>query len=273
MIYEKAHAKINLALDVIKKRDDGYHELKMIMVPIELHDQLSFELSDDIKLTSNIDIKDNQVLKTAYLIKDKYKVDTGAHIYLKKDIPIGAGLAGGSSDIAATIRGLNKLWNLNLDKKALEDIALSLGSDTLYCLYQKPAYVYGRGEHLEFIDLPKTGTIFLYYPKIISSTACVFKNHNIIDKQNQFENLLEAYQHQAWDLFYKTTYNALHLTALKCYPELQKAYKIMKNIDDNAFMSGSGSTFFIINSSQKDEEIIKKAQENNIKLVKTSLKA
>lgn len=273
MIYEKAHAKINLALDVIKKRDDGYHELKMIMVPLELHDQLAFELNDDIKLTSNIDIKDNQVLKTAYLIKDKYKVETGAHIHLNKHIPIGAGLAGGSSDIAATIRGLNSLWKLNLDQKALEDIALSLGSDTLYCLYQKPAYVYGRGEHLEFIDFPKAKTIFLYYPNIISSTAVVFKNHIIIDRNTQFDDLLNAYRNQTWDLFYKNAYNALYETTIKCYPKLEKAYKIIKNIDDNAFMSGSGSTFFIINSLQKDEEIVKKAEENHVKLVKTSLKA
>jgi 4-diphosphocytidyl-2-C-methyl-D-erythritol kinase len=272
MIYEKAHAKINLALDVIKKRDDGYHELKMIMIPLDLHDQLSFELNNDIKLSSNIDIKDNQVLKTAYLIKKKYKVDVGAHIHLTKNIPIGAGLAGGSSDIAATIRGLNLLWKLNLNQSALEELALSLGSDTLYCLYQKPAYVYGRGEHIEFIDSPKTGTIFLYYPKIESSTSYVFKNHKIVDKQNQFEHLLKAYYQKDWDLFYKSTYNSLYKTAIKCYPELENAYKIMKNIDDNAFMSGSGSTFFIINSSQKDEEIIKKAEENHINLVETALK-
>lgn len=272
MISEKAHAKINLALDVIKKRDDGYHELKMIMVPIDLHDQLSFELNEGIKLTSNLDIKENQVLKTAYLIKDTYKVDKGAHIHLEKHIPIGAGLAGGSADIAATIRGLNKLWELNLNKEQLEDLALSLGSDTLFCLYQKPAYVYGRGEHLEFINNPKAKTIYLYYPNIVSSTPYVFKNHTIVDKFHKFDDILDFYRNQAWDAFYKNTYNALLETTLKCYPELKKAYNIMKNIDDNAFMSGSGSTFFIINSNQKEEEIVKKAQENNIKLVKTNLK-
>jgi 4-diphosphocytidyl-2-C-methyl-D-erythritol kinase len=273
MIYEKAHAKINLALDVIKKRDDGYHELKMIMVPIELSDHLSFELSDEIKLTSNIEIKDNQVLKTAYLIKEKYKVDKGVHINLEKHIPIGAGLAGGSSDIAATIRGLNKLWELDLNKEQLENLALSLGSDTLFCLYQKPAYVHGRGEHLEFIDYPKANHIYLYYPNIVSSTQKVFKNHEIKHKEYPFEDILNAYCNQAWDEFYKTTYNVLLETTLKCYPELKKVYQMMKNIDDNAFMSGSGSTFFIINSSKKEEEILKKAQENNIKLVKTNLKA
>jgi 4-diphosphocytidyl-2-C-methyl-D-erythritol kinase len=273
MIYEKAHAKINLALDVIKKRDDGYHDLKMIMVPIELHDQLSFEISDDISLTSNLDIRDNQVLKTAYLMKEKYQVDKGTHIHLEKNIPIGAGLAGGSSDIAATIRGLNRLWELDLNQDELESLALSLGSDTLFCLYQKPAYVYGRGEHIEFLNYPKNSTIYIYYPNIVSSTAYVFKNHQITNNIHHFKDILKAYCNQSWDEFYKSTYNVLLETTLKCYPKLKKVHQIMKNIDDNAFMSGSGSTFFIINSSQKEEEILKKAQENNIKLVKTSLKA
>lgn len=273
MIFEKAHAKINLTLDVIKKRKDGYHELKMIMVPLDLHDCLSFELSDEIKLTSNIEIKDNQILKTAYLIKEKYNLDKGAHIALDKKIPIGAGLAGGSSDIAATIRGLNQLWNLGLDQSNLEELALSLGSDTLFCLYQKPAYVYGRGEYIKFLDYPKARDIYLFYPGVVSSTSFVFKNHTMIKQNKSFEDVLNTYHQKQWDLFYKITYNALMPTALKCYPELKNAYKKMKNIDDNVFMSGSGSTFFIIHSFQKEEEIIKKAEENHVKLLKTRLKA
>ncbi|MCD4827656.1 MAG: 4-(cytidine 5'-diphospho)-2-C-methyl-D-erythritol kinase [Acholeplasmataceae bacterium] len=272
MIYEKAHAKINLALDVIKKRDDGYHDLKMIMVPLELHDDLSFELSNDIKLSSNIEILNNQVLKTAYLIKEKYHINYGVHITLNKKIPIGAGLAGGSSDIAATIRGLNRLWNLNLNQTDLEELALSLGSDTLFCLYQKAAYVSGRGEYIEFLDNPEAEDIFLYYPDMISSTPFVFQNHKITKQNQSFEEIIETYKHKQWDLFYQITYNALMPTALKCYPKLKTAYEKMKNIDDNVFMSGSGSTFFMINFTQKEDEIIKKANKNHIKLLKTRLK-
>ena len=248
---KKHMLKINLALDVIKKRSDGYHDLKMIMVPLELHDRLSFKLATDIILTSNIDIENNAILKTVNLMKDKYKINDGVHINLEKNIPIGAGLGGGSSDIAATIRGLNKLWNLNLPKDELESVALSLGSDTLYCLYQKTAYVYGRGEFVEFIKKPKAQSIFLYYPNVVVKTIEVFKNHRITYEQGKFENLLHAYHKGIWDLFYKSTYNSLMNTTFINYPELRNVYKIMKNIDDNAYMSGSGSTFFIINSKQK----------------------
>ena len=189
MIYEKAHAKINLALDVVSKRNDGYHELKMIMIPLDLHDQLSFELHDDIILTSNLEIKDNAVLKTAYLIKEKYNVDQGVSINLTKHIPVGAGLAGGSADIAATIRGLNRLWNLNLNKDQLESVALSLGSDTLFCLYEKPAYVHGRGEYIEFLDSPEFDDIYLFYPNISVSTAHIFKPH-VVKTKSTFNLLL-----------------------------------------------------------------------------------
>ena len=272
MIYEKAHAKINLALEVVKKRNDGYHDLKMIMIPLELHDSLSFKIDEKIILTSSVDIKDNQVLKTALLMKEKYKVRNGAHIHLDKHIPIGAGLAGGSADIAATIRGLNRLWSLNLDQKELENVALSLGSDTLFCLYQRPAYVFGRGEHIEFLDNPKADSIFLYYPNFISYTPYVFKHHMIKHKTSNFDRLLNMYKQKNWAGFYLNTFNDLLVTALTCYKELKKAHLDMLEIDENSMMSGSGSTFFIINSSQKDEDILAKANKNNMKLIKTSLK-
>lgn len=272
MIFEKAHAKINLALDVVRKREDSFHDLKMIMVPLELHDELIFKKAQDIKLTSNIDIKDNAVLKTTHFMKEKYQINQGVHLILNKNIPIGAGLGGGSSDIAATIRGLNRLWNLKLTKKELESIALSLGSDTLFCLYQKPAYVHGRGEFLEFLSKPEASTVFLYYPNIIIKTSQIFKNHQVIHQPGKFEDLLSIYQEESWDLFYNKTYNDLLKTALNCYPELKVAMELIKSIDDSAYMTGSGSTFFILNSKQKDEEIIEKSLQKGLILIKTTIK-
>ncbi len=110
---------------------------------------------------------------------------------------MGAGLAGGSADIAATIRGLNRLWDLKLDKKELEDIALSLGSDTLFCLYEKPAYVYGRGEHIEFLESPMIQNIFLFCPDIHVSTAFVFKQHFIKEQKQLFDYALDAYKNNS----------------------------------------------------------------------------
>jgi len=129
MVIEKAYAKLNLALEVVGKRSDGYHELKMIMIPLELHDTLTFKKSDDIQLNANIDIKNNAILKTIEYMKKKYKVNNGVFVDLDKRIPIGAGMGGGSADISATLRGLNRLWDLNLSLKDLEVDANHLGSD------------------------------------------------------------------------------------------------------------------------------------------------
>ncbi|OHE24802.1 MAG: 4-(cytidine 5'-diphospho)-2-C-methyl-D-erythritol kinase, partial [Tenericutes bacterium GWA2_35_7] len=133
MIVEKAYAKINIALDVVRKRKDGYHDLKMIMIPLELHDVITFSHHDkDIILNSEVPIENNAIIKTAKLIKSMFDVKQGAIITLEKHIPIGAGLGGGSADIAATIRGLNQLWELDLSTEKQEEIALKLGSDTLF---------------------------------------------------------------------------------------------------------------------------------------------
>ena len=271
MIYEKAHAKINLTLDVSAKRDDGYHDLKMIMIPIDLHDTLSFEKSKDVKLTSNIEIKDNVILKTLHYMKQKYRVEAGALIHLTKHIPLGAGLGGGSADIAATIRGLNRLWALNLSQKELEEIALNLGSDTLFCLYEKPAYVYGRGEHIEFIQNPSIDNIYLFYPNIEVSTAYVFKNH-VIQSSHHFDQILNYYKNESWDLFFNHTYNDLLETTLKCYPKLNETYAMLKKIDEHMFMSGSGSTFFLLNSRLNLSEILKNQEKMGVKIVKTTIK-
>ena len=114
---EHAYAKINLILDIKGKRPDGYHELKSFMIPIDYYDTLEFKPSDDLKLTSSIEIIDNGITKVMQYMKETYQVKTGAHIHLEKKIPIGAGLAGGSSDMTATIRGLDRLWGLNLPSK------------------------------------------------------------------------------------------------------------------------------------------------------------
>lgn len=271
MIYEKAHAKINLVLDVVGKRDDGYHDLKMIMIPLDLHDKLSFDLHDDILLSSNLDIEDNAVLKTAHYIKDTYHVDQGVSIKLTKHIPVGAGLAGGSADIAATIRGLNRLWKLNMSKDELESVALHLGSDTLFCLYEKPAYVYGRGEHIEFLDPPNIDDIYLFYPNIAVSTANIFKQH-IVKPKNTFEELLSYYKDKKWDLFFDNIYNDLMETTFKCHYELKNIYNTLTNIDEHILMSGSGSTFFLINSKLNMSKILQNTRKTGVKIVKTCTK-
>ncbi len=134
-IYEKAPAKINLVLDVLRKREDGFHEVEMIMTMVDLADRLEMEElpRDQIVLSSQagfipLDEK-NLAFQAARLIKERYGVRRGVYIHLDKQIPVAAGLAGGSSDAAATLKGLNRLWNLELPTEELEKLGAELGSD------------------------------------------------------------------------------------------------------------------------------------------------
>lgn len=269
---EYAYAKINIALDVVRKNDNGYHDLKMIMIPLELADELTFSLSEDINVTSSVDIEDNGIKKAATLLKETYHIDKGAHITCKKEIPIGAGLGGGSADIAATLRGLNILWELNLSYKELENLALKLGSDTVFCLYNKPAYVYGRGEHLMFIQSPGIDQVYLFYPHVQVSTKRIFDTHAINFEHKRFNRLFTLYINENYREFFRKTYNVLTQTTLNEYPELVNFSKKMTKLSPLSRMSGSGSTFFIPIFNQSEHKIHKKCQKLGIEPIKTRVK-
>lgn len=272
MIVEQAYAKLNLALDVINKRQDGYHDLEMIMVPLELHDTLTFEPSNQVELITNLPIENNLIIKTVNHIKDKYSIDKGARITLEKQIPIGGGLAGGSADVAATIRGLNQLWALNLSEDEKREIALSLGSDTLFCLYNRPAYVYGRGEHVDFLNPIYIPTIFLFPSLVEVSTKKVFEHHLIKPSLIEMTELVDAYQKQAYNRFFKDTYNALTETTLRVYPMLKKEIKVLNKLGVPIFMTGSGSTFFTLLFDEDDEPLLKKILKKRLNFIKTRTK-
>ena len=179
-------AKINLHLEVLGKRKDGYHELAMLMQSINLEDYLEIELnaSGSINLSSNnteLDLKDdNLIIKTANILRSYYPHrNLGANIFLNKNIPIGAGLAGGSSNAAATLIGLNKLWALNLDQSSLENFALKLGSDVPFFIEGGTQYCFGRGEVLEKYKLDlRLFLIILKNPKVSLSTSEIYKKYS-----------------------------------------------------------------------------------------------
>ena len=178
-------AKINLHLEVLGKRKDGYHELAMLMQSINLEDYLEIELnaSGSINLSSNnteLDLEDdNLIIKTANLLRSYYpNRNLGANIFLNKNIPIGAGLAGGSSNAAATLIGLNKLWALNLDQSTLAKFALKLGSDVPFFLEGGSQYCFGRGEILEKYRFDsRFFLIILKNPKVSLSTSEIYKKY------------------------------------------------------------------------------------------------
>ena len=158
----KSRAKINLSIDVLGKREDGYHLVEMIMQTIDLYDVIKIiELSsDDIILKSNssdIPLDDNNIVyKAINLLKNKFNINKGIEIFIQKNIPIAAGMAGGSSNAAAVLVGLNKLWGLNLSELDLQKLGFKLGADVPFCISGKAALAQGVGEELSFIKgLPK----------------------------------------------------------------------------------------------------------------------
>ena len=265
MLSEKAYAKLNLVLDVVGKRLDGYHDLKSIMIPLELHDELIFEKSENLVIVSNVDIPNNIVEKAARLLIKKYDISSGVKIIIEKNIPIGGGLAGGSADASAALRGLNKFFNINVSMRELEDLALELGSDTLFCLYNKPAYVFGRGEHMEFLESLELGSITLICPKTSCSTTKIFSNFKK-SVSNDFDKALRLYKNKEKELFIKSCYNDLLNTVLSINSEFKNVYDYYSHLLDDLKMTGSGSTMF----SFSGHENIKK--HNYVKIIKTKAK-
>ena len=265
MISEKAHAKLNLTLDVVGKRKDGFHDLKSIMVPLELHDTLIFAESENTEIISNIDIKDNIVLKAIKLFNEKYSITRGVRVNIEKRIPIGGGLAGGSADASATLRGLNRLFKINASLEELAPIALELGSDTLFCLHNKPAYVYGRGEYLDFLDFLDLGEITLICPNTSCSTKEIFANFQK-ENNHDFEKVLNFYINKDKESLIKNSYNDILETVKKINLEFKGVFDYYNHLLDDLKMTGSGSTMFSFGGQKNTKK------HNNAKIIKTRIK-
>ncbi|MDQ0173710.1 4-diphosphocytidyl-2-C-methyl-D-erythritol kinase [Paenibacillus tundrae] len=252
-IYEKAPAKINLMLDVLHKRNDGFHEVEMIMTMVDLADRLEFsELPRDTIFISSqagyipLDEK-NLAFQAARLIKERYDVRSGVHIHLDKKIPVAAGLAGGSSDAAATLRGLNRLWRLNIPDQELQELGAELGSDVPFCITGGTALATGRGEKLTPIPNPPQCWVILAKPPINVSTADVygrFRSDKIV-RHPSAAKMEEAIRNQSFAEVCGQMGNVLEDVTLKLYPEVLHLKEAMIKLGaDGVLMSGSGPTVF-----------------------------
>lgn len=251
-IVEKAPAKINLTLNVIDKRTDGFHEMRMVMTSIDLADHLTFTERNDSKiaLSSNTAFmplnKKNIVYQAARILKEKFDVQSGVNIIIDKQIPIAAGLGGGSSDAAAALRGLNRLWELNLNLEELAIIGEKLGSDVPFCIYNKTAYATGRGEVIDLIkEVPQCWVILVKPPKGISSWT-VFGELDLNDiPQYDHHKMIEAINLNDYDGVVQHAGNALEDISIRQQPDIKKIKEKMEKFGaDVAVMSGTGPTVY-----------------------------
>ena len=238
----KSPAKINLFLDILKKRADGYHDIRSLFSEIELSDTINFTLTEKDKiqlLTSKdfVSVEENLIYKVAIFIKKKYKVSTGVRIELEKNIPIAAGLGGGSSNAAYTIMVLSDLWNLNLSKEEMHDIAEQFGSDINFFIEGGCKLGEGRGEKISPIPYIFIDNIFLVNPGFGVSSQ---EAYNAVK--------LSSFPNSNWEELIKTAdtsycYNALEKGVCKLYPEIEEIINYLKaNGAINTILSGSGAT-------------------------------
>ncbi|WP_018131782.1 4-(cytidine 5'-diphospho)-2-C-methyl-D-erythritol kinase [Effusibacillus pohliae] len=253
MIREKAKAKINLTLDVLYKRPDGYHEVEMVMQTVDLADHLVFEAREDDHITLSCGVSyipldcRNLVYKAAVLLRERFGIRKGVHIAIDKQIPVAAGLAGGSSDAAATLRGLNRLWELGLTPDELAQLGAEIGSDVPFCVYGGTAIARGRGEMIE--RLPAAGPLWvvLVKPPIAVSTADVYRNLKVdeIVIHPDANGMAQALRTGDVERIVSHLGNVLEQVTFRLHPEVARLKQQMVKFGAmGALMSGSGPTVF-----------------------------
>ena len=281
----KSRAKINLSIDVLGKREDGYHLVDMIMQTIGLYDIINIKEIDidGINIKSNsgdIPLNENNIVyKAAKLLKDKFNIEKGIEIFIEKNIPVAAGMAGGSSNAAAVLVGLNKLWNLDLSEAKLQEIGLKLGADVPFCITGNAALAQGIGEELSYIKgLSKDTFILVCKPNLFVSTKDVYEGLDLKNIKNRPDNnlLIECLKNGNIKLLAENMVNVLETVTSKMHEDIKYIENIM--LDNNALgsmMSGSGPTVFGLFDNEEDalngkEELLKKY--NQVYVVRSSEK-
>lgn len=254
----RAYGKINLGLRILRKRSDGYHDIETVFHQIDLFDELSFRLHEsDVLLTSTHPQlptdSSNLCVKAAHLLRDLTGIQEGVEIILKKNIPIAAGLGGGSADAAVTLLTLARLWNLELSTAELHTLAANLGSDVPFFLVGNTAAANSRGEQLEPLELRLPYWIVLVTPPVHVSTAWAYKmlhrTENAIPQAGFKSALLEhPHDHQ---LLARTLTNDFEQVVFEAHPSIRAIKETMLNEGaDVALMSGSGSSVFALTKSE-----------------------
>lgn len=267
-------AKINLFLNVLKKRSDGYHEVEMILQAIELCDELSLiETNQGVEVTclgGGPCGKANLAYHAANAILESCKVKKGVRIEIKKRIPVAAGLGGGSSNAAATLIGLNKLWRLNLSKAHLMKLATSLGMDVPFFISGGRAVGTGRGEKIASLANWQHFWLILLLPKFSILTRHAYQNLDLRNEKSQLKTALSRLKKGNPE---KALYNRFEEVTTKKYPEIGIMKDELRSLGaEGALMSGSGPAVFgIVRERAQAEKIAMAIQEEGVYVTKTSL--
>ena len=259
----KAMAKINLGLDVVRKREDGYHEVRMIMQTIRMYDQimLTEQKEPGIKVKTNVSFlpvnEDNLVYKAAKLLMDEFQVTSGVEIDLRKFIPTAAGMGGGSSDAAAVLVGVNRMFKLGLSKQQLMERSVAIGADVPFCVLRGTALAEGIGEVLTPLPpLPKC-FVLIAKPPINVSTKFVYTNlrANELTWHPDIDGQIQALRDGDLEEVCRKMGNVLENVTISAYPIISTIKEKMLQCGAvNAMMSGSGPTVFGIFSEREQAE-------------------
>lgn len=251
-IQMKALAKVNLGLDVIRRREDGYHEVKMIMQTVRLYDRIILEKTQQgISMETNLSFlpvnEQNIAYRAAKMLMDEFHIQGGLHIKIDKHIPVAAGMAGGSTDGAAVLYGVNKIFELGLTKRQLMERGVKLGADVPYCIMRGTVLSEGIGEILTPVSSLPDCHILIAKPPVSVSTKHVYENLKLdkIEKHPDIDGMVEALRIEDLHGVTQRMENVLETVTIPEHPEIQQIKDLMiKEGALNALMSGSGPTVF-----------------------------
>ncbi len=262
-IFISAKAKINISLDVLYKRPDGYHEVEMIMQSISLSDMLTLELTADGQIhfeCSHPQVPrdgSNLIIKAARKLKQKVGKQKGVRIKLKKNIPLGAGLAGGSTDAAAALTALNRLWELDIKVEELMEIGGEIGADVPFCIRGGTCLAKGKGEILtELSSLPPHWVLLLVFPFNVS-TAEIYGAFRLVDvrERPETEKIIKALKDGQVDRINEYTANVLESVTLREYPQVaERKRELIEKGLSGVLMTGSGPTLFCLSTDKNKLE-------------------
>lgn len=258
----KAFAKLNLGLAVTNKRSDGYHDLKMVTVPIDLFDVLYIDKRDDIQISTNKwylpNNEKNTIYQTLMLLEKECGIDPNYHIKVIKNIPTQAGMGGGSSDSGTLLNYLDETLNLGLSVEKKIELGLQIGADVPYFVVNKPAIVSGIGEIIEPIQVNCPFHLFIVKPRQGISTPALFKEFKMKEtSDNSLDKLVYGLLHNDYEMVVSNLKNDLLDAATLVHPEIRDIIKDLSDFGfDGVSMTGAGSTIFGIT---QDENLVRKA--------------